>query len=211
MQDVMDIYEDYASWKKENSHLIQTLVNKKSKAIVRFSCVIAVVDYLYHRHIDGKKLSEDEEVIFSTGFDYIYDSFMMIDNILQSDFNGDIDLMEGCSQTINLLLYINDFESEITSSGNEDLKKELKKLSNLDEKVNDYLAKRENAPDEYFGILNDLIDDIFVSNNIEIHTVEEIFYEIAIEYDIYQEDDFDMFNEVINRQIEKDRNIDKFI
>ena len=122
----MDIYEDYASWKKENSHLIQTLVNKKSKAIVRFSCVIAVVDYLYHRHIDGKKLSEDEEVIFSTGFDYIYDSFMMIDNILQSDFNGDIDLMEGCSQTINLLLYINDFESEITSSGNEDLKKELK-------------------------------------------------------------------------------------
>lgn len=207
----MDIYEDYASWKKENSHLIQTLVNKKSKAIVRFSCVIAVVDYLYHRHIDGKKLSEDEEVIFSTGFDYIYDSFMMIDNILQSDFNGDIDLMEGCSQTINLLLYINDFESEITSSGNEDLKKELKKLSNLDEKVNDYLAKRENAPDEYFGILNDLIDDIFVSNNVEIHTVEEIFYEIAIEYDIYQEDDFDMFNEVINRQIEKDRNIDKFI
>lgn len=211
MQDVMDIYEDYASWKKENSHLIQTLVNKKSKAIVRFSCVIAVVDYLYHRHIEGKKLSEDEEVIFSTGFDYIYDSFMMIDNILQSDFNGDIDLMEGCSQTINLLLYINDFESEITSSGNEDLKKELKKLSNLDEKVNDYLAKRENAPDEYFGILNDLIDDIFVSNNVEIHTVEEIFYEIAIEYDIYQEDDFDMFNEVINRQIEKDRNIDKFI
>ena len=211
MQDVMDIYEDYASWKKENSHLIQTLVNKKSKAIVRFSCVIAVVDYLYHRHVDGKKLSEDEEVIFSTGFDYIYDSFMMIDNILQSDFNGDIDLMEGCSQTINLLLYINDFESEITSSGNEDLKKELKKLSNLDEKVNDYLAKRENAPDEYFGILNDLIDDIFVSNNVEIHTVEEIFYEIAIEYDIYQEDDFDMFNEVINRQIEKDRNIDKFI
>ena len=211
MQDVMDIYEDYASWKKENSHLIQTLVNKKSKAIVRFSCVIAVVDYLYHRHIDGKTLSEDEEVIFSTGFDYIYDSFMMIDNILQSDFNGDIDLMEGCSQTINLLLYINDFESEITSSGNEDLKKELKKLSNLDEKVNDYLAKRENAPDEYFGILNDLIDDIFVSNNVEIHTVEEIFYEIAIEYDIYQEDDFDMFNEVINRQIEKDRNIDKFI
>ena len=211
MQDVMDIYEDYASWKKENSHLIQTLVNKKSKAIVRFSCVIAVVDYLYHRHIDGKKLSEDEEVIFSTGFDYIYDSFMMIDNILQSDFNGDIDLMEGCSQTINLLHYINDFESEITSSGNEDLKKELKKLSNLDEKVNDYLAKRENAPDEYFGILNDLIDDIFVSNNVEIHTVEEIFYEIAIEYDIYQEDDFDMFNEAINRQIEKDRNIDKFI
>lgn len=211
MQDVMDIYEDYNSWKKENSNLIQTLVKKKSKAIKRFACVLAVVDYLYDRHEKGKKLSEDEEVIFSTGFDYVYDSFMMIDNILQSDFNGDIDEMEKCAQTINLLLYINDFEAEITSSSNDKIKAELKKLSDLDEKVNEFLVKKENAPDEYFALLNDITDDIFIGNNIEVHTVEEIFYEISLEYDLYQEDDFDMFNEVVNRQIEKDRNLEKFI
>lgn len=211
MQEVMDIYEDYASWKKENSTLIQTLVKNHSKAIKRFACVLAVVDYLYDRHQKGKKLSEDEEVIFSTGFDYVYDSFMMIDNILQSDFNGDISEMEKCSQTINLLLYISDFESEITSSEDPKIKNELKKLTDLDEKVNAYLERKENAPDEYFALLNDITDDIFIGNNIEVHTVEEIFYEIALEYDIYQEDDFDMFNEVINRQIEKDRNTEKFV
>ena len=211
MQDVMNIYEDYASWKKENSNLIQTLVKNKSKSIQRFACVLAVVDYLYDRKQKGKKLSSDEEVIFSSGFDYVYDSFMMIDNILQSDFNGDINEMEKCAQTVNLLLYINDFESEITSSDDEAIKSELKKLLDLDEKVNDYLARKENAPDEYFALLNDITEDIFTKNNLEVHTVEEIFYEIALEYDIYQEDDFDMFNEVINRQIEKDRNIEKFI
>ena len=211
MEDVMTIYEDYASWKKENSSLIQTLVKNKSKSIQRFACVLAVVDYLYLQNEKGKKLSEDEEVIFSTGFDYVYDSFMMIDNILQSDFKGDIEEMEKCAQTINLLLYINDFEGEITSSNDENVKKELKKLTDLDEKVNAYLERKENAPDEYFALLNDITDDIFVSNNVEVHTVEEIFYEIALEYNIYQEDDFDMFNEVINRQIEKDRKIEKFI
>ena len=211
MQEVMDIFEDYNAWKKENSGLIQSLVKNKSKAIKRFACVLAVVDYLYDRHQNGKKLSEDEEVIFSTGFDYVYDSFMMIDNILQSDFNGNIEEMEKCSQTINLLLYISDFESEITSSNDEKIKKELTKLTDLDEKVNEYLERKENAPDEYFALLNDITDDIFIGNNIEIHTVEEIFYEIALEYNIYQEDDFDMFNEVINRQIERDRKIEILI
>ena len=201
MQDVMDIYEDYASWKKENSHLIQTLVNKKSKAIVRFSCVIAAVDYLYHRHVDGKKLSEDEEVIFSTGFDYIYDSFMMIDNILQSDFNGDIDLMEGCSQTINLLLYINDFESEITSSGNEDLKKELKKLSNLDE---DRLRKQREA--------NDIFKEELDKREADIASLENQNAQIAAELaerEKNQEEREKTFNLTLKKYDDKNINVEQ--
>ena len=212
MQDnVMDIYEDYAAWKKENHNLIYSLISKKSKAIARFSCVLAVIDYLYEKHINGKKFSEDEEIIFSTGFDYVYDQFMMIANILESDFNNDIEEMEKCSQTINLLLYIEDFEYEINSSDNEDVKKGIQKLVDLENKVNDFLAKKENAPDEYFGLLDDIVSNIFEANNVELHTVDQIFYEIAVEYDIYQDDDFDMFNEVINRQIEKDRNTEKFV
>ena len=212
MQDnVMDIYEDYAAWKKENHNLIYSLVKNKSKAIARFSCVLAVVDYLHDKKENGRKLTEDEEVIFSTGFDYVYDQFMMIENILESDFNNSIEEMEKCAQTINLLLYIEDFEYEINSQEKEEVKKGIQKLVDLENKVNDYLSRKENAPDEYFALLDDIVSNIFEANNIEVHTVDQIFYEIAIEYDIYQEDDFDMYNEVINRQIEKDRKIDKFV
>ena len=208
MQDVMNIYEDYATWKKENFKLISTLVKQKSDTIKRFSPVIAVVDYLYEKQLK-RKLTEDEELIFSSGFDYIHDAFMMIDNFLQSDFNNSISEMEKCSKTINLLLYVIDFESEITDS--KELKKDIQKLYDLDQALNEYLEKKENAPDEYFALLDDITSDIFTKNNIEVHTVPEIFYEIALEYNIYQENDFDVYNEVLNRQIEKERNIEKFV
>ena len=138
MQDVMNIYEDYLAWKKENFNLISTLVKQRSDTIKRFSPVIAVVDYLYEKQLK-KKLSEDEELIFSSGFDYIHDAFMMIDNILQSDFNNSIPAMEKCSKTINLLLYVIDFESEITES--DELKKDIQKLYDLDQALNEYLEK----------------------------------------------------------------------
>ena len=51
-------------------------------------------------------------------------------------------------------------------------------------------------------------DGCLFSNNIEIHTVDQIFYEIALEYNIYKDDnDFDLFNDIINKQIEKMKNV----
>ena len=208
MQEVMDIYEDYASWKKENFKLISTLVKQKSDTIKRFAPVLAVVDYLYEKQL-RKRLTDDEQLIFSSGFDYIHDAFMMIENILQSDFNNSIPALEKCSKTINLLLYINDFEAEITDSN--EIKKDVQRLFDLDQAINEYLEKNQNAPDEYFALLDDITSDIFTKNNMEIHTVPEIFYEIALEYNIYQEDDFDVYNEVLNRQIEKERKIEKIV
>ena len=69
-----DIYEDYESFKHENYDLISTLVKHDSKIISRFSPVLMVVDYLSIQN-KKRKLTEDEYVFFSTGFDYIYDNF----------------------------------------------------------------------------------------------------------------------------------------
>ena len=200
----MDIFEDYNTWKGENIDLITKLVKNHSKTIIRFNPVFAVVDYLYYEN-KKRKLSEDEKLIFSTGFDYVYDNISTISSILNSTFNNNYEEMEKCSQTINLLLYIMDFESELNNQGN--LKKHINKLNDLESKVNNYLDKKENAPDEYFQILDDIINDINDVLNEEIHTVDQIFYEIALEYNIYKDDnDFDLFNDIINKQIEKMKN-----
>ena len=201
----MDIFEDYNTWKGENIDLITKLVKNHSKTIIRFNPVFAVVDYLYYEN-KKRKLSEDEKLIFSTGFDYVYDNISTISSILNSTFNNNYEEMEKCSQTINLLLYIMDFESELNNQGN--LKKHINKLNDLESKVNNYLDKKENAPDEYFQILDDIINDINDVLNEEIHTVDQIFYEIALEYNIYKDDnDFDLFNDIINKQIEKMKNV----
>ena len=193
------IFTDYEAWKRENNELITTLVKKQSKTIQRFSPVLAVVDYLYEQNQKGT-LSEDEELIFSTGFDYIYDQFQIIQSLLEDNFNNDYDEMEKYGQTINLLLYINDFEAELKV--NENLKKDIKKLTDLEDKVNSYLDKKENAPDEYFALLDDITYSIFTKNNIEIHTVDQIFYEIAIEYGIYTDEEYSTINPINLKQVQ---------
>ena len=198
------IFDDYASWKKENHDLIYSLVHNKSKIIQRFSSVIAVVDYLYDYRLDNE-LSEDEELIFSTGFDYIYDQFQLIETILENSFDNDIKAMEKYGQTINLLLYINDFKIEIS---NNDLKgNEIKQLNDLNDKVYECLNNKENAPDEYLQLLNDITTSLFEKNNVEIQTIDQIFYEIAIEYEIYDEDEFNAYNYFLNKEIEKRKSV----
>ena len=199
----MDIYTDYANWKLENYDLIESLVKNKSKAIARFTSVIAVVDYLYDKYVEEKKLNEDLELIFSSGFDYIYDQFLMIETLLEKNFNNDINELEKYSKTINLLLYINDFQNEALNykEGTFD----LKPLDDLNNKVMNYLDKKENAPDEYFAILSDITSSMFDNLDTEFHTIDQIYYEIAVELGIYEEDEFNMFSSFINNKIENTR------
>ncbi len=195
----MDIFEDYDSFRREYFELIKKLVEKKSKTIQRFAPVFLVVNYLYEKN-QKKKLTEDEYVFFSTGFDYIFDEFHMINTLYELKFNKDIDELEKYSQTINLLLYINEFQSEAKSYdfiSSDD----LAELNNLENKINEYIDNKKNAPDEYFVMLNEIVDNIFSKNDVELHTIDEIFYEIAVEYGIYEDDDFNLYNKVLNDKL----------
>lgn len=193
----MDIYFDYANWKFENHEFISKLVKEKSKTISRFSSVIAVVDYLYDEYVKNKSLTADEEVIFSTGFDYIYDKFHLLKTILEYKFNNDLNELEKFSDTINMLFYINDFQSEALEYENLD----IVELDDLEDKVNNCLDNKVNAPEEYLFLLNKATTEIFEDK--DVHTIDQIFYEIALEYGIYEEDDFELYNEFINKQILK--------
>lgn len=193
----MDIYFDYANWKFENHEFISKLVKNKSKTISRFSSVIAVVDYLYDQYVEKKSLTDDEEVIFSTGFDYIYDKFHLLKTILEFKFNNDLNELEKFSDTINMLFYINDFQSEALEYENLD----IVELDDLEDKVNKCLDDKVNAPEEYLYLLNKATTEIFEDK--DIHTVDQIFYEIALEYGIYEENDFELYTEFINKEILK--------
>ena len=200
----MDIYTDYANWKFENYDFIHTLLYNKSKTVSRFTSVILVVDYLYNKYVNTKKLTSDEEVFFSTGFDYIYDQFHLITTLYEYKFNKDLNEMEKYSKTINLLLYINEFQAEALEHKSF-IKNDIAPLDKLEDMVNECLDKKQNAPDEYFGMLNDITDKLFEQNNIEVTTIEQIFNEIAIEYDLFDDEDELDFNEIFNKQIELNR------
>ncbi len=193
----MDIYTDYANWKFENHEFIQTLVQNKSKTISRFSSVIVVVDYLYDQFTKRGTLSSDEEVFFSVGFDYIHDNFYTIKTILEYKFQKDYKAMETCAKTINLLLYTQEFLSELTNHG---LGKELKQLEDFETQITTYLDKKENVPDAFFPMLDDIVTPLFEKNHLELNPLESIYYEIALEYGIYKNNEMDMFAAVFEHQ-----------
>ena len=197
-----DIYEDYEAFKHENYDLISTLVKHDSKIISRFSPVLMVVDYLSIEH-KKRKLTEDEYIFFSTGFDYIYDNFHLINTLFEFTFKKDMKEMEKLAKTINLLLYVNEFIDEAKT--NELTDNDIKPLLEFKGKLIETIDKHKNIEDEYFVYVNELVDNLFASHNIELHTIDEIYYEIAQEYDIYQEDDLTIYNDILNAQIAKNR------
>ena len=182
--DKNDIYEDYESFKHENYELISTLVKHDSKIISRFSPVLMVVDYLSLEY-KKRKLSEDEKIFFSTGFDYIYDNFSLINSLFEFTFKKDMKEMEKCAKTINLLLYVNEFIDEAHNTI-EITESDIKPLLEFKGKLIETIEKHKNIEDEYFVYVNELVDNLFASKNVELHTIDEIYYEIAQEYGIYQ-------------------------
>ena len=198
----MDIFEDYLNWKYENHELIHDLVKSRSNTISRFTHVISVVDYLYDKK-QKVALSEDEILIFSTGYDYIFDQFEMIKSILDLKFNKNIEEMEKYSKTINLLLYITEFQGEIAN--NNKIKNQINQLNSLEDRINQKLDNKINADEEDFILLNDITFNIFEKNGIEIHTVDSIFYDIAVEYDLVNDNDDETYNEILNKLIKKNR------
>ncbi len=200
----MNIYNDYASWKKENYDFIIQLIQTESKTISRFTSVIAVVDYLYEQYNKKHSLTEDEEIFFSTGFDYIHDNFYTIKTLFDYRFHGNYQEMEQCAKTINLLLYVHEFQSEMLNidSMNKD---DISELDNFEEQITSYLDKKENVPDAFFPMLNHIVDPIFRRNGIVFTPIESIFYEVALEYGIYKNNEFDMYNAVFNLQKNKNK------
>ena len=205
----MDILTDYANWKIEKYDLITTLNELESNIIKRYLNTINVLDYLYAKVVDNKEdLTDDEEVIFNTGFEYLDNNFITIEDILKDDFNNNIKAMEKCSKTVNLLLYIIDFEEELLNSTNDDdklIKLDLEAFEKLENEVYDYLTKGQNVDDAMFVKLDELADKIFTKHQIEINPIDSIFYQIAETLGLLDEEEKDVFNEYVNELIDHDK------
>ena len=68
------IFDDYKSFKDENKKLIDFWVKNNSLLLNIMRPVLIVVDYLYEYRLKNK-ISKDEEYIFNTGYDYLFDQF----------------------------------------------------------------------------------------------------------------------------------------
>ena len=187
-------YLDYASWKKTNLKLVNYLVEKKSKIIARFRYVLAVVDYLFDQVVyENKTLNTDEEEMFEVGYLYLFDRFNTIQLLCEHVFNNNYDEMEKLAKTINLLFYITDFLDEIDSLDGEH-KAEHKKFAALEDEVMRSIEAKIELPDTYFALVDDISLSVFDGLGIDYYGITDIFYDIAIELELIEEDDVDYYD-----------------
>ena len=189
----MDILTDYANWKFDNYNLIDSLIKSGSAIIRRFPHVIAVCDYYYNEVTNNKyKLSRDEEIIFQSGFNYLHDHFNTIDLILKHNFNSKFEEMEKVSKTINLLLYINDFQAELENVAPNNITYK-KTLDDLETRTMKFIETNTNAPDEMFQLLSDVTFEMFKDG---YQGINEIMYEVAEELGITPDESDDDYYEI---------------
>ena len=193
-QNLENQYLDYASFKKTNEKIINYLVTKNSKIIARFRYVLMVVDYLFDKVVyERQKLSIEEEECFEVGYQYVFDRFNTICLIAEHVFNNNYDAMEHYAKSINLLLYIIDFEDEIDSLDG-DHKTEHKKFAELEDSVMQMIENKVQAPDEFFALVDDISLAVFDGLGIDYYGITDIFYDIAIELGLIEEDDDDYYD-----------------
>ena len=187
-------YLDYAAWKKTNEKLINDLIKKNSKILARFRYVLMVVDFLFDKVVYQKeKLSIEEEEVFEVGYQYIFDRFNTITLIAEHVFNNNYDAMEHLAKSINLLLYVVDFIDEIDSLDGEH-KDEHKKFAELEDSIMQMIENKIQVPDEYYALVDDISLAVFDGLGIDYYGITDIFYDVAIELGLIEEDDDDYYD-----------------
>ena len=180
----MDIYEEYQSFINEHFELISTLVRQKSKIISRFSHVFLVLD-----HINNLKTKDqtdkDLDLIFETAYDYFSVHIDTISNILKDKFNNDMFKMNEIEKTINLLLYIHDFEYEVMNLDgyNQQAYDELLKI---EEMTLTLIDNKKVVSDSLFVKLNEVTEELFTG---DYYDVNSILYDIALELGLIEYND----------------------
>lgn len=198
----MDIYTDYANWLMDNHDLIHLLKEKHSLAIRRFEHVFKLVDFLYNRKIDKNDLELFEEEFFEAGFNYLFEHIMFISLLYKNTFNKNIDELEEFGKEINLYLYALEFEKDLETHEMVD----TTKLLELEEQILNKIESKSHIDDTLFVMLDEVVSTIYADNKIEFSGgLNEIFYSIALEYDLISEDyeELDLLDYVAKNDLSK--------
>ena len=175
---------DYKNYLNINKDLITLLKDNDSILYYRFKDVIYVCNYIVEFFKKNKVNSDNEdlEVIFETGFKYLYEQLDQIKIYFEKFFNKDYFLFKKYELLINYALYIDDF-SESLAEKNKLTTKRKNILTTLAKDIEKLIIEKASWDDTNIDNFNQVINSC-IPNNIEILTTEDIFASIAEEIEI---------------------------
>lgn len=189
------IYKDFASWKIENTHILEEFDKNRSVIYERLEPVYEVLNHIYDIVVEKNEIDEDLETIFQVGFNYLNTQFDIIKIYFETLFQSKCEDFDEYSNLIVLLLYIYDLRTDLE---NNDIDSDIEELNDLETNIENAVMERRDDHEYINSKMNETLAIVFDLMNYEYVSVVDVFVEIAENLGLYIYEDEDL---VIGKEI----------
>jgi len=169
-------YQDYATWKIENSETLEQFNDNSSVVYERLESVYEVLNHIYDMVIENKEIDEDLETIFQVGFSYLNTQFDIIKIYFETLFQSKCDDFAGYSNMILYLLYIYDLRIDLE---NNNINSDIEELNDLETNIENMIMERRDDHEFINSQMNETLAVVFALMDYEYVSVVDVFVEIA--------------------------------
>jgi len=170
------IYKDFASWKIENTQIIEQFDKNNSVIYERLEPVYEVLNHIYDMVVDKNEIDEDLETIFQVGFNYLNSQFEIIKIYFETLFQSKCEDFDEYSGLIVLLLYIYDLRTDLE---NNDIDSDIEILNDLETNIENTVMERRDDHEFLNSKMNEALSVVFELMDYEYVSIVDVFVEIA--------------------------------
>jgi len=170
------IYKDFASWKIENTQIIEQFDKNSSVIYERLEPVYEVLNHIYDMVVDKNEIDEDLETIFQVGFNYLNSQFEIIKIYFETLFQSKCEDFDEYSGLIVLLLYIYDLRTDLE---NNDIDSDIEILNDLETNIENTVMERRDDHEFLNSKMNEALSVVFELMDYEYVSIVDVFVEIA--------------------------------
>lgn len=172
---------DYKGYKESNKKFFELLSSNNSMVYDRFADVFKVLGYIELMY-DSKKIDEDLETIFESGYLYLYEQMEMVKLFYQNYFKGNYNEFKEYEVLINYYLYLEDLLDTLSDDGKKVDKKVKDGIDKIIKKIDTILLQHLSFSDNLLDEVNCDIDALSIKN--PPLTTIEVFAMIVEELEI---------------------------
>ena len=173
--------QEYRSYMNENSDFLMAFQNFNSLTYIRLANLIKLLNIIVDMEEKDKKVSEELEVVFDSGFTFLTEQIEDIKIYYYKFFDEDFDILFKYEHLINVYLTYEDLMVSIREQSVLD-QKTKKMINDILNEIEDVLKnKKELLPERYEEIDAVMLEisNKFPKVKITLEILEEIYDELA--------------------------------
>lgn len=173
--------QEYRSYMNENNDFLMAFQNFNSLTYIRLANLIKLLNIIVDMEEKDKKVSEELEVVFDSGFTFLTEQIEDIKIYYYKFFDEDFDILFKYEHLINVYLTYEDLMVSIREQSVLD-QKTKKMINDILNEIEDVLKnKKELLPERYEEIDAVMLEisNKFPKVKITLEILEEIYDELA--------------------------------